>query len=62
MNIEPKNTPIYKYRLYDFARPEGEEIIGGIHHLTKNEAIVFNRAFRMNHTQKNILKKGKFFA
>ena len=56
MNIEPKNTPLYKYRLYDFARPEGKEIVGGIVKLTLSEANIMNRAFRMNHTQKKYIK------
>lgn len=56
MNIELKNTPLYKYRLYDFARPEGKEIVGGIVKLTSSEANIMNRAFRMNHTQKKYIK------
>lgn len=57
MNIEPKNTPVYNYRLYDFARPEGREIIGGLHTFTKKEVCIFNRAFRMNHTQKKYIQE-----
>lgn len=57
MNIEPKNTPKYNYRLYNFSRPEGKEIIGGIHVLTKREASIFNRAFQANHVQKKYVKE-----
>ena len=57
MNIEPKDTPMYKYRLYDFSRPEGQELIGGVHRFTKREVNIFNRAFRMNHTQKKYIKE-----
>ena len=57
MNIEPQNTPLYKYRLYDFARPEGEEIVGGAVALTLFEANTMNRAFRMNHTQKQYIQE-----
>ena len=57
MNIEPKNTPIYKYRLYDFSRPEGKEMVEGIAKLTLSEANIMNRAFRMNHTQKKYIKE-----
>jgi hypothetical protein len=57
MKIEPKNTPLYKYRLYDFSRPEGKEIIGGVVQLTLFEVNTKNRAFRMNHAQKKYIKE-----
>jgi hypothetical protein len=55
MKIEPKNTPLYKYRLYDFSRPEGKEII--VVQLTLFEVNTKNKAFRMNHTQKKYIKE-----
>ncbi len=57
MQIEPKNTPLYQYRLYDFSRPEGKEIVGGIVQLTSFEVNTMNRAFRMNHTQKQYIQE-----
>jgi len=57
MNIEPRNTPLCKYRLYDFARPEGKEIVGGVVKLTSFEVNIMNRAFRMNHTQKKYIQE-----
>tara|TARA_B100000941_G_C28501554_1_gene554609 strand:+ start:1476 stop:1664 length:189 start_codon:yes stop_codon:yes gene_type:complete len=60
MNIEPKNTPIYKYRLYDFSRPEGKELTDGIHLLTAREANIKNRAFATNHAQKKYIKINKY--
>tara|TARA_A200000159_G_C7131127_1_gene258967 strand:- start:75 stop:263 length:189 start_codon:yes stop_codon:yes gene_type:complete len=60
MNIEPNNTPIYKYRLYDFSQPEGKELIGGIHCLTAKEANIKNRAFAMNGAQKKYIKQNQY--
>ncbi len=59
MNIEQKNTPIYKYRLYDFAQSEGKELTSGVHLLTAREASIKNRAFAMNGLQKKYIKKNK---
>ncbi len=59
MNIESKNTPVYDYRLYDFARPQGKEIVGGIAKLTAYEARTMNRAFALNHTQKKYIREHK---
>lgn len=57
MQIEPKNTPIYKYRLYDFSQPEGKEMLGKVAEFTLAEVNKINRAFRMNHTQKKYIKE-----
>jgi hypothetical protein len=57
MNTENQNTPLLKYRLYDFSRPHGHEASPQSALLTNREAIVKNIAFSTNNTQKKYIKE-----
>lgn len=57
MNTEHSKTPIYKYRLFDFARPHGHEAMPKIAFLTTKEAKEKNYAFALNHAQKKYIKE-----
>ena len=57
MNIENPNSPVYKYRLFDFARSQGSEVTTDFAFLTKMEAQQKNFAFAVNGTQKKYLKE-----
>lgn len=57
MNIENQNTPIYRYRLYDFSRPHGHEATPQICNLTTREAQSKNAGFAMNHATKKYIKE-----